>query len=285
MTRPAAAQTMRRMFGSAHAPRTPEERLAERRERVFLVLAGFFLGSLAMLNIIGLTRFIQIGPLALAVGVLPYPLTFLCTDFISEFYGRRRANFVVWVGLALNGFVLFILWLGHVLPGAAETAQLPWQHITFTEPVRLLDGTIMAEGPLFDIIYHATRGAVFASMIAYIAAQFCDVALYHFWKKLTKGRHLWLRNNGSTMVSQLVDSSAVILITFGAAFHAGDMTARAMLVLIASSYAFKVVVALLDTIPLYIGVHYLSGYLKIDPRAEYGLEPEPNRTESADGQT
>ena len=68
------------------------EELRERRERVFLVSAGIFLGSLAMLNIIGITRFVHIGPLALAVGVLPYPLTFLCTDFISEFYGRRRRS-------------------------------------------------------------------------------------------------------------------------------------------------------------------------------------------------
>ena len=69
--------------------------LRERRERVFLLFAGVFIGSMTMLNILGITRFVHIGPLALAVGVLPYPLTFLCTDFISEFYGRRRANFVV----------------------------------------------------------------------------------------------------------------------------------------------------------------------------------------------
>ena len=62
------------------------------------MLAGIFLGSLAMLNIIGITRFLQIGPLSLAVGVLPYPLTFLCTDLISELYGRKRAALVVWVG-------------------------------------------------------------------------------------------------------------------------------------------------------------------------------------------
>ncbi|MCH7812958.1 MAG: VUT family protein [Planctomycetes bacterium] len=94
--------------------------LRERRERTFLVFAGLFLGSMTMLNILGITRFIHIGPLALAVGVLPYPLTFLCTDFISEFYGKRRANFVVWVGLLLNVVVLAFLWLGHQLPAVGE---------------------------------------------------------------------------------------------------------------------------------------------------------------------
>ena len=101
--------------------------LHERRERVFVVLAGIFLGSMAMLNILGITRFIHIGPLALAVGVLPYPLTFLCTDFISEFYGRRRAGFVVWVGFLLNLLVLGFLWMGHLLPGVEPSARPSWQ--------------------------------------------------------------------------------------------------------------------------------------------------------------
>ena len=73
--------------------------LEERRERVFLILAGIFLCAMTMLNIIGITRFVELGPMSLAVGVLPYPMTFLVTDLISELYGRARANFLVWVGL------------------------------------------------------------------------------------------------------------------------------------------------------------------------------------------
>ena len=76
--------------------------ITERRERTFLVLAGIFLSAMTLLNVVGITRFIQFGPLALAVGVLPYPLTFLCTDLISELYGKARANFLVSVGLGIN---------------------------------------------------------------------------------------------------------------------------------------------------------------------------------------
>ncbi len=102
--------------------------LHARRERVFLVLAGLFIGSMTMLNILGVSRFIDLGfeiggmkvPMALAVGILPYPITFLCTDFISELYGRRRASFVVWVGLGLNLWVVAFLWLGGVLPPVPE---------------------------------------------------------------------------------------------------------------------------------------------------------------------
>ena len=266
--------------------------LRERRERTFLVFAGLFLGSMTMLNILGITRFIHIGPLALAVGVLPYPLTFLCTDFISEFYGKRRANFVVWVGLLLNAVVLTFLWLGHQLPAVSEGVRPgwlpegswqppPWQSLRLAAPIVLPFGGEVSEIDLFEIIYRCTRGAVFASMLAYLAAQFCDVYLFHFWKRLTKGRHLWLRNNGSTMISQLVDATAVIFITFGAQWIGGRRTLAGMLTLVASNYLFKFAIAALDTIPFYIGVHFLKGYLRIDPTREYddGIKEFGNRRE------
>ena len=257
-------------------PRPITPALYERRERVFLVFAGLFLGAMTMLNILGITRFVHVGLLALAVGVLPYPITFLCTDFISEFYGRRRANFVVFVGLMLNLFVLAFLWLGHELPGLSEAVRPewqpvgswsppPWQTLQFAAPIALFASDPVLEIDLFEIVYRCTMGTVLASMVAYVAAQFCDVALFHFWKRLTKGKHLWLRNNGSTMISQLVDATAVIFIVFGPQFFSGAKSLAAMLALVLSNYLFKVLVAAVDTIPFYIGVRYLKGYLQIDP--------------------
>ncbi len=263
-------------MGGAHTT----DHLQERRERVYLVLAGTFLACMTMLNILGITRFVHLGPLALAVGVLPYPLTFLCTDFISEFYGRRRANFVVWVGLAMNLLVLAFLWAGHSLPGISEAARPdwvpegawqppPWQTLFLAETTTMPFGAQRTEVDLFEVIYLCTRGSVLASMVAYMAAQFCDVFLFHFWKRLTRGRHLWLRNNGSTMISQLVDATAVILVTFGGRYLAGEMTLEAIGVLIGSNYLYKVCVAILDTIPFYLGVYYLARYLQVDPLSEH----------------
>ena len=238
------------------------EELRERRERVFLVLAGFFLCAMTMLNIIGLTRFIQLGPMALAVGVLPYPLTFLCTDLISELYGRARANFMVTIGLMLNFFIIGTMWLGHSLPSAEN--QPPWQLIQLAEDVALPNGTSVSQQvELFTLLYATTSGAVMASMVAYIAAQYCDVYMFHFWKRLTGGKHLWLRNNGSTIISQGVDSFMVISVTFGAQFLAGAMSAGALLVLMGSNYLFKLCVALADTLPFYLGVRYLARYLEM----------------------
>jgi uncharacterized integral membrane protein (TIGR00697 family) len=226
--------------------------LHEKRERVFLILAGIFLGTLAMLNILGITRFLDFSfelfgtqiPFQVAVGVLPYPITFLCTDLISELYGKARANFVVWMGLGLNIWVMFILWLGGTLPGT--------------------------DAPAFFEVRRLAFGAVTASMIAYLAAQFCDVHLYHFWKNLTKGKHLWLRNNASTVVSQLVDTVAVICITWylGALPppEAGQTTFDHLMFFIISGYVFKVTVALLDTGPFYLCVSFLNKYLKFEPQ-------------------
>ncbi|MGI9322386.1 MAG: queuosine precursor transporter [Pseudomonadales bacterium] len=252
------------MTQSTTQPTTqPSEALKEKRERVFLVLAGLFLCAMTMLNIIGITRFIQLGPMALAVGVLPYPLTFLCTDLISELYGRARANFMVTVGLCLNIFIIGTMWLAQAMPSVGPDNQPPWQLIQLAEDVALPNGEVVSGSiEFFSLLYATTSGAVVASMLAYIAAQYCDVFMFHFWKRLTKGKHLWLRNNGSTLISQGVDSFMVITVTFGAQFFAGAMSAGALLVLMGSNYLFKLCVALADTLPFYLGVHYLKRYLE-----------------------
>ncbi|MHC4065812.1 MAG: queuosine precursor transporter, partial [Planctomycetota bacterium] len=147
-----------------------------------------------------------------------------------------------------------------------------WQTLRFAAPLVLPFGQRAEQIDLFEVLFRCTRSAVLASMIAYLAAQFCDVFMFHFWKKLTKGKHLWLRNNGSTMISQLVDSTAVIFITFWAAFRSGERTLGAMLVLVGSSYLFKFAVAAVDTVPFYIGVKYLGAYLHIDPTREHDAD-------------
>ena len=240
--------------------------LAQRRERVFLVLAGIFICAMTMLNILGITRFIQLGPMQLAVGVLPYPITFLCTDLICELYGKARANFMVTLGLGLNFFILGFLYLGNLIPAVGPESMPPWQLIQLAESVSLPNGSVVEnQVELYQLIYATTSGAVFASMMAYIAAQYCDVQLFHFWKRVTRGKYLWVRNNFSTMISQLVDSFMVVLVTFGAVYLAGDMTTSALLTLMFSNYLFKFFVAIIDTGPFYLGVIQLRKYLGLAP--------------------
>ena len=251
-----------------------------RRQRVFLVLAGLFLGTLSLLNVLGISRFVDLSftifglqiPMIVAVGVLPYPVTFLCTDLISELYGRKRATEVVWMGLVLNVWIVFLLWIGGALPGVAGA-----------ENVDPTTGELMPDAagrlPPFFEIRALAFGAVAASMIAYLSAQWCDVQLFHFWKWLTKGRHLWLRNNGSTVVSQLVDTVAVILITHYWAqalpIDLGMPIASQLMVFIVSGYVFKLTVALLDTGPIYLLVRWLRPFLGIAKDQEVERDEAP----------
>lgn len=242
--------------------------LQERRERVFLLLAGFFLCAMTLLNVIGITRFVQLGPMQIAVGVLAYPLTFLCTDLISELFGRARANFLVTVGLILNGFILLVMYIANAMPAVDPVAQPPWQNIQLANSISLPDGSAVEKSvELFSLVYACTAGAVLASMMAYVAAQYVDVYIFHLLRKKTGGRHLWLRNNCSTLISQAVDSIAVISITFGAVVLAGEMTIGVVLGLILSSYLFKLLAALLDTPIIYLLVHKLGPYLEIEHRS------------------
>ena len=244
-------------------------KIKRRREVVFIILSGFFLGTLAVLNILGISRQIDLSftvagvsiPFIVFVGVLPYPLTFLCTDFISELYGKKRANTVVWVGLLLNIWVIFILWIGGILPPRPELLEngLP----ALDDPSRV-----------FFQIRKWTVSATIASMIAYLTAQFVDVHIFHLIRKRTRGKMLWLRNNGSTLTSQMVDSITVITVTWLTARNAiqitpGETIFHGLLILVLSNYMFKMISALIDTIPFYIGTRWLSRYLQLDTMKEF----------------
>ena len=258
---------------------TDELTYQRRREWVFLLLVGIFLGSLTMLNILGISRFIDLSDFigldsksdirfVVAVGVLPYPITFFCTDIISEIYGRKRANMVVWIGLILNLWVLLVLWFGGWLGEPSNI--LPSGNL----PLEIINGKAVApHGYAFYEIRTLTFGATFASMIAYISAQFIDVHIFHFLKIKTNGKFLWLRNNVSTLMSQMIDSIAVILITHFYA-HALPIDDPSNLwsilwMFILSSYLFKFFFALLDTIPIYISVRFLRKFLNIEDELSY----------------
>jgi uncharacterized PurR-regulated membrane protein YhhQ (DUF165 family) len=257
-----------------------------RREVVFMILAGLFLGSLTMLNILGITRFIDISgylgakpyTYMLPIGVLAYPITFLCTDFISEIYGKRRANLLVWIGLILNIWVLFILWLGGILPPTPEICN----EVGFLNDIYVGQSIcpeagvppIGSNGRVFFQLRYFAFGATIASMIAYLAAQFCDVHIFHFLKRITRGRYLWLRNNGSTLVSQLIDSTAVIISTYYFTEGALPITSESsvasqLIALILTGYVFKMIAALGDTFFFYLGMNFFKDYLSI-PEYDYG---------------
>ncbi|WP_018128389.1 queuosine precursor transporter [Balneola vulgaris] len=232
------------------------------RDILFLTLSGVFLTALVLGNVIGTTKFVTIfsfnmpewlqaitpslvrdGSLytmSVPAGVIAYPFTFLATDLISELFGRKKAQLVVWVGFFMNFFMLFLMTVNHWLPNT---------------------NGVSGGLDLFEGVYEFMIGNTIASMVAYLTAQSVDVRLFHYWKKKTKGKHLWLRNNASTMFSQLVDSTAIILILYFANNLGPNInTIGAAVILIVNSYLFKFFFALFDTPLFYIGVHLLKNF-------------------------
>ena len=206
--------------------------------KIYLILAGLFITSLVASNLI-FTKIFYWYPFEiniygvklfeLSVGILPYPLTFLITDLISEIYGKRKANQVVTTGIFASIFSILLILISSQVP-AIEAS--PINDETFNK--------VFLNAPL----------AVLASMFAYLIAQYIDIRIYHFWKKLTKGKHLWLRNNFSTFTSQLMDTLTIVSLLIIADIIPSDK----FLVLVISGVLFKVIVAILDTPLLYFFV-------------------------------
>jgi len=178
-----------------------------------------FISSLLLANIMA-AKIVTIGGLIMPAAVVLYPLTFLFTDVVSEIEGKRHAHTLVIMGFCMSLFMVIILSVGGVLPPASF-----WEH-----------------QDAYTVILGSTPRIVFASMIAYLVSQNHDVWAFHWWKRRTAGRHLWIRNNLSTMTSQLIDSVLFIGIAF-----AGVYPVKTIAGMILGQYIVKVVIAVLDT--------------------------------------
>ncbi|MCB0754150.1 MAG: queuosine precursor transporter [Flavobacteriales bacterium] len=214
---------------------------------IYLILAGIFIASLVSCNLI-FQKFFTWSPFGLytfeiSVGILPYPITFLVTDLISEIYGLKRANRVVMAGLISSVFVLGVVSLAEV------STATDWSPVSDQE---------------FSKVFGLTGAAVGASMAAYLAAQFIDIRLFHFWKRLTKGKHLWIRNNFSTMTSQLVDTTIVVGILCILDKIEWDLFGQ----LVVAGWLFKVIVAAFDTPFLYLSTWGIRKYLGLNGSEE-----------------
>ncbi len=220
-------------------------------QRLYLFLAAIFIASLVACNLI-FQKFFFWKPFEwlgwdytfeISVGLIPYPITFLVTDLISEIYGPKKANRVVMSGVIASLFVF-----GIVLISDAVTAT-SWSPVS--------DDT-------FSSVFGLTGVAVFASMMAYLFAQFIDIRIFHFWKRLTYGKKLWLRNNFSTIPSQFIDT----LMVLGLLCYFEAVAWDKFWVLFLNGFLYKVVVAFLDTPLFYLTSAWAKKYFGL------GLEDE-----------
>ncbi|NQV76726.1 MAG: queuosine precursor transporter [Lutibacter sp.] len=212
---------------------------------IYLILTSMFIAALVASNLI-FQKFFYWNPLGwfrfeLSVGILAYPITFLITDIISEIYGRKKANQVVIAGIFASFFSMIIILIANYTSAIDNS------------PVN---------NELFSKVFGLSPIAVLASMLAYLFAQFIDIRIFHFWKRKTKGKHLWLRNNFSTFSSQFIDTLTVLtlLCSFGVLPWSMFKT------LLISGFLFKIIIAILDTPVLYFIVYLFRRRfgLKID---------------------
>lgn len=235
-------------MSDAGAARAPFGAPMVMADRIYVLIAVSFATLLVLTNIIGQKLFLWFDQ-TLTAGLITYPLTFLLTDITSELYGKRRADRMVLMGFAMTLLMLVIVQISIALPAAPNWAS--------SIAAGLGDGAAMQNAWLAS--FGVGGWLVTGSMCAYLVAQLSDNWLFHFWRRLTGGRHLWLRNNGSTMVSQLLDTFIVNSFLFYGAFGWDFWQGVRVMAVI---YLFKLAIAAADTPLCYLGVYLLRRFLE-----------------------
>ena len=191
------------------------------------ILFGLFAASVVMTNAVS-ANLIKVGPFVMVAGALLYPVTFLLTDVLSEVYGKRIATRAVWTGFAAQALAVVFVQFAALWPSLNPEMGQAWSQV-------------------FQPMWRLALG----SMIAYLVAQLIDVRVFHYVKRKTNGKHLWFRNNVSTLVSQAVDTVVFALVAF-----AGVLSWDNIVSLILGQYTAKALMAALDTPLCYLAVSY-----------------------------
>ncbi len=195
---------------------------------VLTALTCVFSGSLVLSAVLA-SKIVTVLGLAVPAGVFGYCLTFICTDVISEIWGRDTAKATV-----RGGFIALLAALGLI------QLALHWPSASFWK-----------QQEAFQAVLSMTPRIILGSIAAYLVSQYHDVWAFHLLRRITRGRHLWLRNNLSTALSQLLDSCIFISIGFAGIMPLGP--------LIFGQWAIKMLIALLDTAVVYLLVWAIRG--------------------------
>ncbi|RYE81323.1 MAG: VUT family protein [Myxococcales bacterium] len=220
----------------------------DRRAQLFAFLLGIFVTSLLVGDIIG-GKLIEVGllgsPRIVSVGMIPFPVTFLLTDILNEFYGQKAARLVTLVGFFMAVFAFVLIAVAGVPAWATLTREPGYP------------GMVEAS---FVNVFAGSQRILLASMVAYLFGQFLDITIFNLLKRLTSNRYLWLRATGSTLVSQLVDTVVIQYLAW-----TGTLTAVKLVELVSTGYTIKLLVAVALTPLIYAGHALVERVLGIAP--------------------
>lgn len=234
------------------------------QQRLYLWLAGIFVTSLIIADLTG-SKFFSFGSVGLfgytlriehSVGMFAFPITFLLTDLLNEYYGKKAARRVTFLGLAMAAFAFGLIYLARSAPPAPP-------------------GRTFIDESMFDAVLGMSQRLYIASLSAFLIGQLTDIWVFHLLKRLTRGRMLWLRATGSTVVSQAIDSLVIsFVLGYGSKLADGsDATMAFILETAAKGYALKFVIAISITPLIYAGhavMHRVLGLAPLpaqDPRS------------------
>lgn len=216
-------------------------------EKIFMILASIFITSLMLTNVIA-GKYFKFFGLPLSCSTLVYPFTFVVTDIVSEVYGLHRARLLVLAGFIVSIVVTMLVWIANQLP------------IAPTSPI---------DAAAFSQLFGLFPGVVLGSMIGYLTAQFIDVQIFEYLRIITKNKHLWVRNNFSTLASQLVDTIIVVTIAWVIWPIIDGNTATQPIgwqvwsKIVMGQYLFKGLLALLDTPFVYVSTYLIEKWIGI----------------------
>ena len=211
-----------------------------KKEIVFVILAGIFITNAVVAELIG-GKLIQIGPFVMSIGILPWPIVFLTTDLINEYFGEKGVKKLSFITACLIAYAFIILFMALTIPAAK--------------------GISPVNDEQFQVVFVQSMWIIVGSIIAFMVSQLIDVSVFWFFKNRTGDKKIWLRTTGSTIISQLFDSFIVLGIAF---WLPGKIDFDTFISSALTGYIFKLSVAVLLTPLIYAGHHLIKKYLKDD---------------------
>ena len=208
-----------------------------KRDIVFTILAGIFITNAVVAELIG-GKIIQLGPFIMSIGIIPWPVVFLTTDLINEYYGKNGVKKLTFITASLIAYAFIVSFFSINIPAAKGISAVTDEQ--------------------FQAVFGPSMWIIFASIIAFLVSQFVDVFIFWLLRNRTGGKMIWLRSTGSTVVSQLIDTFIVLGIAF---WLTGKMSTDEYINAALTGYTFKLIIAILLTPLIYLGHYLVNNYL------------------------
>lgn len=210
-----------------------------RKDVVYVVLAGIFITNAVVAELIG-GKLIDVGPAVMSIGILPWPIVFVSTDLINEYFGQKGVRKLSILTACLIAYTFIVLFFAMKIPSTGISTVSTKQ---------------------FNAVFGQSQLIIIGSIVAFLVSQLIDVNIFHYFKRKTGEKKIWLRSTGSTVISQLFDSFIVVGIAF---WIPGIMDTKTFFLSAMTGYTVKLCIAVLMTPMIYIGHNLIDKYIAKD---------------------